>query len=264
MKKEQRTQKIDEFLEKFDEMIKAANAIEDFKFEIGVTIHSRDSMVYLRPYCLDMNNKETDKVIISVFRREFDGSFTEIISNIENNKNTYITDPHPGLDYARYRIVATEKSTGTISYYDAPGYPIGCRFAVIQWDEKWRNLENATVDAQEQTPWTGSLLLLKYNLDVSDSNAPDKSLVEYAGRKHPVSYYGTQLGSTSTWSVEIPRNDKDTLYAIRRLSTWMGDVYVREPSGSGYWASVTVSYDIKHTELTIPVSLTITRVEGEK
>ena len=29
-------------------------------------------------------------------------------------------------------------------------------------------------------------------------------------------------------------------------------------------ASVTVSYDIKHTELTIPVSLTITRVEGEK
>ena len=135
---------------------------------------------------------------------------------------------------------------------------------MIQWDEKWRNLENATVDAQEQTPWTGSLLLLKYNLDVSDSNAPDKSLVEYAGRKHPVSYYGTQLGSTSTWSVEIPRNDKDTLYAIRRLSTWMGDVYVREPPGSGYWASVTVSYDIKHTELTIPVSLTITRVEGEK
>ncbi len=26
-------------------MIKAANPIEDFKFEIGVTIHSRDSMV---------------------------------------------------------------------------------------------------------------------------------------------------------------------------------------------------------------------------
>ena len=45
MKKEQRTQKIDEFLEKFDEMIKAANDIEDFKFEIGVTIYSRDSMV---------------------------------------------------------------------------------------------------------------------------------------------------------------------------------------------------------------------------
>lgn len=45
MEKEQRTQKIDEFLEKFDEMIKAANAIEDFKFEIGVTIHSRDSIV---------------------------------------------------------------------------------------------------------------------------------------------------------------------------------------------------------------------------
>lgn len=45
MEKEQRKQKIDEFLEKFDEMIKAANAIEDFKFEIGVTICSRDSIV---------------------------------------------------------------------------------------------------------------------------------------------------------------------------------------------------------------------------
>lgn len=235
-----------------------------YKPNVAISVNKKNYTSYLRPYCLDKDNKETDKVTISVYRREFDGSFTEIISNIENNRNTYVTDPHPGLDYARYRIIATEKSTGTISYYDAPGYPIGCKFAVIQWDEKWRNLENASADAQEQNPWTGSLLLLKYNLDVSDANAPDKSLVEYVGRKHPVSYYGTQLGSTSTWDIEIPRNDKDTLYAIRRLSIWMGDVYVREPSGSGYWASVSVSYNIKHTELTIPVSLTITRVEGDK
>ena len=235
-----------------------------YKPNISISVNKKNYTAYLRPYCLDADNKETDKVTLSIYRREFDGSFTEIISNIENNKNTYVTDPHPGLDYARYRIVATEKSTGTISYYDAPGYPIGCRFAVIQWDEKWRNLENATADAQEQEPWTGSLLLLKYNLDVSDSNTPDKSLVEYVGRKHPVSYYGTQLGNTSTWNVEVPKGDTDTLYAIRRLSIWMGDVYVREPSGSGYWASVTVSYNIKHKELTIPITLTITRVEGEK
>lgn len=241
----------------------AWDAIE-YKPNISISIDKTSYIAYLRPFCLDKNNTETDKVTLSVYRREFDGAFTEIISNIENNRNTYITDPHPGLDYARYRIVATEKTTGAISYYDAPGYPIGCKFAVIQWDEKWRNLENASADAQEKTPWTGSLLLLKYNLDVSDSNAPDKSLVEYVGRKHPVSYYGTQIGSSSTWDMAIPKKDKDTLYAIRRLSTWMGDVYVREPSGSGYWASVTVKYDIKHKELTIPISLTITRVEGGK
>lgn len=238
--------------------------ISEYKPNMSICIDKTSYTAYIRPFCLDKDNVETNKVILSIFRREFDGSFTPIISNIENNKNTYVTDPHPSLDYARYRIVATEKSTGAISYYDAPGYPIGCRFAVIQWNEKWRNLENATAEVQEQTPWTGSLLLLKYNLDIRDGNAPEKSLVEYVGRKYPVSYYGTQLGSTSTWNVEIPRNDKDTLYAIRRLSNWMGDVYVREPSGSGYWASITVSYDIKHTGLTIPISLTITRVEGEK
>ena len=42
----------------------------------------------------------------------------------------------------------------------------------------------------------------------------------------------------------------------------MGDVYVREPSGSGYWANIKVSYNQKHCALTIPVTLNITRVEG--
>ena len=42
----------------------------------------------------------------------------------------------------------------------------------------------------------------------------------------------------------------------------MGDVYVREPSGSGYWANVSVSFSQRHTALTIPVTLNLTRVEG--
>lgn len=42
----------------------------------------------------------------------------------------------------------------------------------------------------------------------------------------------------------------------------MGDVYVREPSGSGYWANISVSFTQTHCELTIPVTLNITRVEG--
>ena len=42
----------------------------------------------------------------------------------------------------------------------------------------------------------------------------------------------------------------------------MGDVYVREPSGSGYWANVSVSFSQTHCETVIPVTLNITRVEG--
>ena len=87
-------------------------------------------------------------------------------------------------------------------------------------------------------------------------------MIEYIGRSHPVSYYGTQLGETATWSMVIPKNDKETLYAIRRLSKWTGDVYVREPSGSGYWANVSISYNQNHCELTIPITLNIKRVEG--
>ena len=89
-------------------------------------------------------------------------------------------------------------------------------------------------------------------------------MVEYIGRSHPVSYYGTQIGETATWKVDIDKEDEETLYALRRLATWMGDVYVREPSGSGYWANVVVSFSQTHNEVVIPVSLDITRVEGGK
>ena len=62
--------------------------------------------------------------------------------------------------------------------------------------------------------------------------------------------------------MEIDKSDEETLYALRRLAKWMGDVYVREPSGSGYWANASVSISQKHCEVTIPVTLNITRVEG--
>lgn len=114
----------------------------------------------------------------------------------------------------------------------------------------------------EKPAWAGSLLSLPYNIDISDNSNPDVELIEYIGRMHPVSYYGTQKGSTSTWNTDIPKTDKDRLYAIRRLSIYMGDVYVREPSGTGYWANIKVSYSRKHKELTIPVTFTVTRVEG--
>ena len=177
--------------------------------------------------------------------------------------NTYITDPHPALDYARYRIVAISTSTGAVSYYDMPGYPIGEKSLIIQWDEQWTSFDISNeIDGSSQVPWSGSLLKLPYNVDVSDSYSPDVELVEYIGRKHPVSYYGTQRGTSQTFNAEIDKKDEETLYALRRLAIWMGDVYVREPSGSGYWANITVSFSQTHREVTIPVTLNVTRVEG--
>ena len=221
--------------------------------------------VALRPYCVDADNNMVSDVTLSVYRRQHDGEFVEIASGLNNSSNTYVVDPHPSLDYARYRVVAIENSTGGVSYYDVPGYPIDEPAVIIQWDEEWSVFDASLIDENdvpEDPPWAGSLLRIPYNIDVSDKTNPDVSLVKYIGRKRPVSYYGTQLGETSSWKMEIPKDDKDTLYTIRRLAIWMGDVYVREPSGSGYWANINVSFSQTHNNLTIPVTLDITRVEG--
>lgn len=239
------------------EIVSGAQTDTDEKVYLGVT--EDDAELY---YCFVEETTPITNVYLSVYRREFDGSFVELATGLDGAKYTTVTDPHPALDYARYRIVATDKETGAVSFYDLPGYPVGGIAAVIQWDEEWTNFE-ATEDAElAEPPWTGSLLKLPYNIDVQDSNAPDVENVKYIGRSHPVAYYGTQLGSTSNWSMEIVKEDKETLYALRRLARWMGNAYVREPSGSGYWANVQVSFSQKHKELTIPVSLSITRVEG--
>lgn len=199
---------------------------------------------------------------LSVYRREFDGAFKEIATNIVDGSNTWVPDPHPALDYARYRIVAIDNSTGSVSYCDLPGYPVGEKAVIIQWNEEWSYFDVTNEDEMEKPPWEGSMLKLPYNIDVADKYDTDVSLVGYIGRKNPVSYYGTQIGETASWKVDIDKKDEETLYALRRLAIWMGDVYVREPSGSGYWAHIKVSFSQTHCELTIPVTLDITRVEG--
>lgn len=236
------------------------NGIE-YEPNAETSINKDDLTALIMPYCEDGDGNLIEDVVLSVYRREFDGSFTEIMTGLENVRGHFITDPHPALDYARYRIVARSKTTGSVSYYDMPGLPVGEKAVVVQWDEEWRPYENFDY-ATDQRPWSGSMLKLPYNIDVSESNTIDKSLVEYIGRKHPVSYYGTQVGQTQTWSVDIPKTDTETIYALRRLSVWMGDVYIREPSGSGYWANVSVSFSQKHRETKIPVKFSITRVAG--
>lgn len=213
-------------------------------------------------YCEVTDTSLTPNITLSVYRREYDGRFTELATGLDNESYTTITDPHPSLDYARYRVVAIDNNTGSVSYYDVPGVPVAEKAAIIQWDEDWSNFDTTEESELEQPAWSGSMIKLPYNIDVSDSNDKDVELVEYIGRSHAVAYYGTQLGVKSSWSMEIPADDKETLYALRRLQIWMGNVYVREPSGSGYWASISVSFNQKHCDVTIPVTLSISRVEG--
>lgn len=235
-----------------------------------ITIDTTSFSAQIAPYCDDGEGNLFDDVLLSIYRREFDGNFTEIAKDAPNTGTINFIDPHPALDYARYRIVAMSKTTGAISYCDPPGIPVGGKAIIIQWNEEWQEFDapeiiedgEMAMDEPSEPTWSGSMLMLPYNIDISESTTPDVELIEYIGREHPVSYYGTQIGSSTTWNVEIPKKDTDTLYALRRLQRWMGDVYVREPSGSGYWANVKVSFSRKHRDVKIPVTLDITRVEG--
>lgn len=228
--------------------------------EIGADLDTLTT--FIKANCTDDDGNYPEDIELAIYRREFDGKFTKIASGIKNNSDTWVTDPHPSLDYAKYRIVTTYLPTGSIGYYDLPGYPIGESSVVIQWDEQWSDMNGESEDERVSKNWSGTMLKLPYNVDISDKTSIDVSHVKYIGREHPVTYYGTQVGQTSSWKVAIDAEDSKTLYALRRLSVWMGDVYVREPSGTGYWASVSVSFSRTHCELTIPVSIEVTRVEG--
>lgn len=232
-----------------------------------VTIDTKTLTATIHPYCLEYEDEDAESTVLSdctlaVYRREYDGTFTLIQGGISNSENVHITDPHPALDYARYRVVATSNETGNITYNDIESVKVGESAIIIQWSEKYTKFDSDGESDSEEVPWEGSMLKFPYNVDVSESKSLDVSLIEYAGRQHPVSYYGTQLGESATWNSEIPVDDKETIYALRRLSRWAGDVYVREPSGTGYWANITVSFNIKHMEVTIPVTFNIKRVEG--
>ena len=236
---------------------------KDAEYAIAADV-SVDTTAYtalITPYCEDETGTLIENLELSVYRRSYDGSYVEIATNIPNNR-TSVTDPHPALDYARYRIVATDINTGALSFFDPAGYPVNCSSIIIQWDETWNTFDATGEHDVGGPPWSGSLLVLPYNVNVADSRKRDVEFAEYAGREHPVSYYGTSVSEAPSWSVTIPKDDADTIYALRRLSMWKGDVYIREPSGMGFWANVGVSFNINHNELATQVSIAITRVEG--
>ena len=235
------------------------NLGDDLFFEPDAAINF-DYTTYtatIDPFCTDKYGARVRSgAKLNVFRINYDGTLTELASGMPLSSLETVTDPHPTLDYARYRIVAESDDTGQIAYYDAPPEPVNLDFIVMQWADEW------AVINEDGTGFIGDTLILPYNVDVSDSNNMDVALIEYIGREHPVSYYGTQKGYTSQWKCDVRKDDTETIYKLRRLMRFGGDVYVREPNGAGYWANVKVQYSINHNTTTIPVSFTVTRVEG--
>lgn len=243
-------------------------AFGDISFNLDATVDI-DKVQYTaaimpQAYTLSEDTYEDADVTMSVYRREYDGNLRLIQDGILPANRTTVTDPHMCMDYARYRIVAIDNTTGVVEYYDVPEVPVETPGIILQWNEKWTNYNNtAAKELTDPFTHTGSFLYLPYDKTVSEDSGIDSSLVEYIGRKHPVSYYGTQLGQKGSWSCDIIQEDTETIYALRRLQAWPGDVYVRESNGSGYWAQVSVSFTWTYNTPLIPVTIEVTRVEGD-
>lgn len=212
----------------------------------------------VHPLCTDgPGGQLRDGLTLSVWRVTPDG--TELVAEgMPNDGAALCVDPHPTFGSCTYRVVALDEATGSVGFADAtfgwkgPGI-------VIQWDETFEEPSND----MDGVAFSGHRIVLPYNIDVSEQWDKESSLNEWAGRKHPVSRYGTQRGHTATWSCDIPKFGGLTqTNEVRLLAAHMGDCHVREPYGSGYTAHVQVSgVSYANTDGAVHVSLAVTRVE---
>lgn len=178
---------------------------------------------------------------LTVYRLEADGTPVLLEDGIANDGQADITDPHPTFGTCTYRIIATDDATGMQGSNDIE-VPTKNGSLVIQWDAE--------------------MVRLPYNVKVSESYDPDVSLREYAGRSHPVSYFGTQRGQSGSWSAEIIKgSDADRRALVRTLNGHMAPAYVREPTGLGYWAYVKANLTRTYGDASESVSITVKRVE---
>lgn len=211
-------------------------------------------------------------VSLAVYRYNANGTFTLVGDDIPSESPVSVTDPHMPLRHAIYRVVATSKKTGQIVYEDLDPVDLDESGIVIQWDEVFTGIMTEDVFNDEgvlisqtepiEPTWTGGIVILPANIDISNTTNPDRELAKYDGRTAPVDYHGTQLNETGSWTAQFPKSDTNIISALRRLQAYQGKVYVREPSGLGYWAVVTIDMPINHLDLVVTATISITRVEG--
>ena len=203
----------------------------------------------------------TEGVTLSVWRIEPDGLLTEIATGVPNTGSVAVTDAHPSFGTCWYRIVANDSATDEVRVLDQ-SVDMPYEMLLIQWDERTVAISDSN---SEEVTYDGSMLQLPYNIKTTETWDKDVAEVEYIGRSHPVSYYGTQVGQRAKWrSVVVPREDVEDLDALRRLAVHMGDCYVREPTGTGYWAHVEVEgIEQSFDSAVADVSISIARVDHE-
>lgn len=196
-------------------------------------------------------------VVFSVFRFETDGTYTALVKDLPNDGMNSYLDKHAALGAQSYRIIAYDKNTGYVSYSDEGTELLDEGCIIISWDSN--KIGAGLLDEAENPTDDSESLVLPYNIEINEQHSPDMAGVDLIGQIHPLGTYGTQLGETAQWTCEILKDDYETIAKLRELSRIMKDVYVREPTGNGYYAMVALSMRSSHDSWALSVSFTITR-----
>lgn len=219
----------------------------------------------IEPYALveaDDGSASHAPVRLAVYRHETDGTMTALVRNMPNDGTYSFIDTHAPFGTARYRAVATVEATGQVAYADAEEDVIDSESILIQWGDSLSEVEHAPDgEAVGDDRPAATCLELFGNIEMAETREPDVALVEYIGRRHPVPYYGTQLGQTADWSCVIEKDDEDSLALLREIAAMGEPVYVREPLGDGYWAHVAPSWSSSYSSGLVKVSLSVTRID---
>lgn len=229
----------------------------------------RSAVVY--PVCLDDEGDVRDDVELSVYRI-LPGELVPIVEGLtvsgvfdggpdagESTAAGYplaVTDPHPTFGEATYRVAALDPSTGAVATHD-----VSCPMPFDDIYIQWRG-QPVGVGKSGDVTFAERSVSLPENVKIDEGHAKDKGLVEAIGRKAPLAYYGSQLGETGGWSCVVPyATGSEEMSLLRELAKEMAPVYVREPSGVGYWAHVDVGFKYGYDTALVDVSISVTRVD---
>ena len=256
----------------------------EYDVSATITVDKSKAKATIKPMCRMLNEQTiATNMLLSIYRINYDGTLTSLVEDREYNSSSddwgSVTDLHPSLKWAKYRIVAVDKNTGAITSQDIPAKEVGIPGIIIDWEDYPKSYiigpdeRKATASFADDVMRT--YLKLPYNVDISSAQDHDYSHVAYAGRNHPVAYYGTLKNETATWTAEIPVDDNlitanqdefdgvsQTMSLLKSLAEWSGPVYAREAvTGIGYYATAKVSFSHEHNSLTVPITIELTRIE---
>ena len=197
---------------------------------------------------------------LSVYRIERNGDLYPVAEGVPNTSGVLVVDRHPTFGAMEYRIVANDLSTDEMASVDIAGEN-DWKSILVQWAESERTMSGYEED--DSVDFDFEWVELPWNIRVTQSSAKDVALKSYIGRQHPVALYGTQVGDTGSWSCEIVKNEEDfELRQLRKLSAYMGNCWVREPSGLSYPANVNATVTRSYDSLAVTVDLEVSRVDG--